>query len=523
MDLRPLGALLALLLLGVSPASAQLQNAEDICLEPEEQLDPGRYVRSLSLDLRGTLPSELETNASIDWGDVPDGLVDEWLEGEGFLDRVVRQHRALTWNSVRNVTLLSFNQSLQLDNGIYWRRNASRGYRGNEVQCANEPARWDDDGRLRTQNVNGARLEGWVWVSPYWSPNTPVKICAYDAQEALLSSSGRDCSTPAGQTDTECGCGPALQWCGVEPVRVQIVESFAEAQDRLIRALVGEDRPYHELFTTRRAFVNGPLVHFWRNHAKFPASVVFEPSPVEAGRLPDLAFTDRNTWREVILPEGHAGLLTQPAFLMRFQTQRARAARFYDAFLCQPFQPPPGGLPDSDAECSREPDLQNRCGCKYCHALLEPSGAHWGRFAEQGVSLLRPEAFPPERADCLNCALTGQQCSDECRRFYLTTSTAPSERAYLGNLKAYVFRRPEHTRNVEVGPRLLALSAVADNRLPRCVARRTAEWLLGRPMTLADEEQAWLDALTQDFVTEDFSFKSLVKDIVSHPIYRRVR
>ena len=77
--------------------------------------------------------------------------------------------------------------------------------------------------------------------------------------------------------------------------------------------------------------------------------------------------------------------------------------------------------------------------------------------------------------------------------------------------------------NVSAAARLLALSAVADNRLPRCVARRTAEWLLGRPMTLADEEQAWLDALTQDFVTEDFSFKRLVKDIVSHPIYRRVR
>jgi len=166
MDLRTLGALLALLLLGAPPASAQLQNAEDICIEPEEQLDPGRFVRALSLDLRGTLPSELETNASIDWGNVPDGLVDEWLEGEGFLDRVVRHHRALTWNSVRNVTLLSSNQSLRLDNGIYWRRNASRAYRGNEVQCANEPARWDNDGHLRTRLVDGARLEGWVSVGP---------------------------------------------------------------------------------------------------------------------------------------------------------------------------------------------------------------------------------------------------------------------------------------------------------------------------------------------------------------------
>jgi hypothetical protein len=90
-------------------------------------------------------------------------------------------------------------------------------------------------------------------------------------------------------------------------------------------------------------------------------------------------------------------------------------------------------------------------------------------------------------------------------------------------LKAYVFRRPEHARNVETGPRLLALTAVADNRLPRCVARRTTEWLLGRAMTIADDEQAWLDALTDDFVGDDLNFRRLVKRIVTHPTYRRVR
>ncbi len=519
----PLGLPLILALGLPLSAYAQAPNAEDICLEPEESLDAGRYLRALSLDLRGDVPDEAETNAILEWGDVPDGLVDEWLDGAGFLERVVRQHRALTWNSVRNVQLLSANFSLNLDRSIYWRRNVSRVLRGNEVQCLDEPARWDNDGRLVTRLVDGARLEGWVWVNPYWSPNTPVKVCALDAQTALVSSTGRDCSGPQAVNEVECGCGPELRWCGIETVRVPIVESMAEAQDRLVRTLIEEDRPYTELFTTRRSFVNGPLVHFFRNHARLPNSVVFEPLPVDVDGLPDLAFTDRNTWVEITVPEGHAGLLTQPAYLLRFQTQRARAARFYDAFLCQPFQPPPGGLPAADAECSREPDLQKRCGCKYCHALLEPSGAHWGRFAEQGISLLRPESFPPTRADCLNCALTGQQCTDECRRFYLTTTISPDERPYLGALKAYVFRRPEHARNVETGPRLLALTAVADNRLPRCVARRTTEWLLGRAMTIADDEQAWLDTLTDDFVADDLNFRRLVKRIVTHPTYRRVR
>jgi hypothetical protein len=42
-------------------------------------------------------------------------------------------------------------------------------------------------------------------------------------------------------------------------------------------------------------------------------------------------------------------------------------------------------------------------------------------------------------------------------------------------------------------------------------------------MTIADDEQAWLDALTDDFVADDLNFRRLVKRIVTHPTYRRVR
>ena len=41
----------------------------------------------------------------------------------------------------------------------------------------------------------------------------------------------------------------------------------------------------------------------------------------------------------------HAGVLTSPAYLLRFQTHRARANRFHVSFLCQPFVAPDGGLP----------------------------------------------------------------------------------------------------------------------------------------------------------------------------------
>ena len=67
-----------------------------------------------------------------------------------------------------------------------------------------------------------------------------------------------------------------------------------------------------------------------------------------------------------------------------------------------------------------------------------------------------------------------------------------------------------------------AMSAIADNRLPHCVARRTAEWLLGgRVNPIADAE--WLSELARNFVFNDLSYRALVKEIITSPRYRRVR
>jgi hypothetical protein len=100
-------------------------------------------------------------------------------------------------------------------------------------------------------------------------------------------------------------------------------------------------------------------------------------------------------------------------------------------------------------------------------------------------------------------------------------SNSPSEEPYLGKLNALLFRAPEHEIFVEMGPKLLALSSFADNRLPECTARTTAMNLIGRE--LYEEEEAWLDNLVVQFASSGYSFKALVKAIVQSPIYRRVR
>lgn len=512
---------LSLVLVALLSATAFAQTPSEAlrCAPDEPVLDRDRLARALSLDLRGRLPSEEELAAIAEAEDLPDAVLDAWLSGPEFAQRVVRRHRALLWPNLESLRLLQVNASLQAVGGRYWRRNLARMYRGDIVPCENAPARFGEDGAILTRLVDGARVEGYVEVAPYWAPDAPIRVCAFDAQAEATSVEGTDCATTAGFQDAGCGCGPDLRWCTVGLTHLAVNRAMTTAMEKLLQAIFEENRPYTDLFTTRRAFINGPLAYFYR-HQSTMSRFQIEPLPMDKDRLPDLAFTDEDTWVEVTLPEAHAGILTRPAWLLRFQTNRSRANRFHDAFLCSPFTPPDAGLEGVDADVTN-PDLQQRSGCAYCHALLEPSASHWGRWTEQGMGYLSAASFPPTREDCEVCALRGQQCSTECRRFYLTETLSPQEEPYLGKLKAYSFRRPEHERNVEAGPRLLALTEVASNRLPACVARRTAEWLLGRTPDEGDAD--WLAGLTREFVAGGYHYRDLVRAIVQSPRYRRVR
>lgn len=517
----------AFALAGAMPAArADIPNNEDLVCRPDQpELDKYGYLRALSLDLRGNIPTVDEMSMLDGQRDVPDALVDQYLGSEEFVSQVVRRHRDLLWNNVGNVDIISFRQMFSAYNypggsTVYWRATPGRLYRGLDVPC-DDVAATINNGVIKYRiDQNGYKREGWVMVEPYWAPGIQIKVCAFDAQAYRFTSTGTDCSTTESFSDEECGCGPNLRWCSTGTLYAELRSWLGKEVEMRIAAVIRGDLPYTELFTGNTAYVNGPMVHFYRHQANLNGQVSVAPVAVNMDRLPDLKWTDKDFVKIELGPE-HGGILTSPAYLLRFQTYRARANRFFDSFLCQPYQPPPGGLPSPSDACSAEPDLQNRCGCKFCHSLLEPAGAHWGRWGNGGGGYLNPTDYPRLRPDCLDCAISGRQCTADCRSHYVTRALSAKEKPFLGTLGAYYFIRPEHEVNIEQGPRLLALSTIVDGRLPNCTARRTAEWLLGRE--LDEEEKTWVAQLSTDFVSSNYSYRKLVKAVIAGGAYRRVR
>jgi hypothetical protein len=498
-----------------------------MCLESPPLQDRYTYLRSLSFHLRGQPPTMDEYRALDDQDDVSEAQIDAYLASPEFAQRTIRLHHKLLWPRISNLQIVSDENRMSEDStGVWYRSERAGFYRGSTqlydgVPCLDQEAEFEADGTIVTyEDTSGFIREGWVLVQPYWAPEETLKVCAFDAQETQYSANGTACASREGWNEMECGCGPNLDYCYTNDINGKLADAMTKDIDLRIARIVSEDLPHTELFTGRTAFVNGPLVHFLRHLTGSWRDIRFDPVPYDVDHLPDLHFTDTETWLPVQLPTMHAGVLTSAVFLLRFQTNRARANRFYNAFLCRPFQPPVGGLPPADDKSAAEPDLQQRAGCKFCHAILEPSAAHWGRWPERGAGYVDSEVYPAYREDCFACALNND-CEGDCRRFYVTRSFTPKVNAYLGYLESFVFRREEHVVNIEEGPSLLAMQGIVSHELPTCSARTALASALARE--ILPEENEWLDELALSFGTNDFSYRHLMKEIVTSDTFRRVR
>jgi Protein of unknown function (DUF1585) len=274
------------------------------------------------------------------------------------------------------------------------------------------------------------------------------------------------------------------------------------------------DRDFREILTGKQTLVNGPLAQFHKSvqrsnccgpEASFGMSEesepLFDPKSVPDGLEPH----DVGTWKLVSYRGPHAaGILTMPMFLEKYASARARGAVLYNAFLCKSFIADKTELPPSS-----EVNLMIRPGCSTCHATLEPLAAYFARVEPSNFVFLPQAQFPVSNTACKkdkNGKLNGS-----CNALY-DVAFADDKSATLRS----AYGSPQHADAAPAGAGhdIVAMPEFAD-----CAVSRVTSSFLGRATTPDDDPL--LKALASDFTHSGFKMKTLVKEILRSPTYRK--
>lgn len=507
-----------------------------VCDEPHD-LDKYELLRRLSLDLRGKPPTIDEYEALDSADDVPAVTVQQYLESPDFRGAMRRYHEAMFWPNITPIKLRNVNATLSKTTLPYAWRISSAGrakiFRGDsDVGCGDFQQKFFDPafpGEFRPdpahiqKDANGFKQEGWRMVAPFWDPQNPIAVCAFDAQEtvsALVKTKMAACNTPEGNQSIDCGCGKDLRYCypSTGVVDTAIKTSLREQIDLLVDDVSTGDKPYTDLLLTTKAKVNGPIAFWKKNLApNYSTSATFNLADPQE-KVPNKGYADAD-WEEIDRGGIHAGVLTLPAYLLRFQTDRSRANRFRIDFTCQYFVPPDKLDPAPGCDPAA-PDITQRCNCQYCHQTLEPLTAYFGAFAEAGTTLMSDTTmFPVKNPACNDATPSGF-----CGRFYATQPDGHNP----GSLLPYQFAdvHPEYKAHITAGPRELAQSIIDDGSFAQCTVKNLFYHFANRDIHAEgaeSDELLLLGELSKGFAQNGYDMRWLVQQIVSLPQYRRVR
>ena len=237
----------------------------------------------------------------------------------------------------------------------------------------------------------------------------------------------------------------------------------------IVELLVREERDYRELFTSRTTFMTRALGQVYG-------------LPVRPGRDP---------WVRYELPadEGRAGLLTQMSFLAAFShdgrsspTLRGQALR--ELLLCQAVPDPPADVDFSLLEDTENVELRTARDrlavhrsnpvCAGCHRITDPIGLTLENFDGVGAWRTTENGAPID----VSGELDGTQVS---------------------------------------GPVALGAAVSRHPALPRCLARRVAEYALRRSLTPRD--LPWAAEMASRFAEEGYRLPALLGAVATSPAF----
>lgn len=540
-----------------SPAAA----AEDECAL-HRPVPVTRLYWKLSIDLRGHVPAIEEYDALADLpddADLPDEIVEGMLSSEEFRLAMREYHRSLLFpvlsaatasfkdqgNLLSPVTLAAAGGEAE-KSVLHSPSQGRRGvYRGGDKShaCQNKPQSalgYEADGtptcEAKGSDAAGAYCqEGFVEVKPYWEadPTKTVFVCAFDAQDLeqyTLNGNKYACSDNQATSRKECGCGANLNYCfrNINDHDNMVRGAMEEQLLLLVDDVTTGKQPYDYLFTTKDTYMTGVLDHYYRYQSRLAGTGrMFNGLHQDDAQPVDKPDWHDATWRKASRDGLHSGVLTLPAFTLRYQTNRGRANKVYQILMGKYFTPPE----PKDDNCATEgSDLTQRCVCRKCHQKVEPMAAYFGAIAEAGSGLLNDlPASVKTSTDCNN--LFAPASSAWCRRFY---SQIKDDKGATVEWRQWALEfspaHPEYDQNYAQGPGGLFEEAAAKigdepGLFYQATVRHLFNYLMKREMNLdpgsADNERDLLIELAAE-LESDPSFPRLVKRLVNLPAYRRM-
>lgn len=299
-------------------------------------------------------------------------------------------------------------------------------------------------------------------VSIFWYPGITAWVCP-----SLVRSCGNDLSRCFIEyKDEDIAANSELGTTEAFDSRYSVIKSLSKQSAGIATAVVMANYPYTKILEPGLTAVDGAIAHFYRqkHHFKLDQLNLSETllTLVEGISLTDtrfhLIFTG-NTYE-------HGGILSTFGWLRRYEKNRTRANQLYERLLCRKFTAElPKIFPQDPGNLRETP------GCSGCHATLDPLADFFLSWGEGG------ELYQGQK----NVAQT----------------------TFGGHSGQYLADIANIIRN--------------DNAFATCSVEHAWKWLIGR--VFHSSESKIRAALTNYFITTNYSFRELVYAIATHPTF----
>ncbi|NRA46690.1 MAG: DUF1585 domain-containing protein [Oligoflexales bacterium] len=300
-------------------------------------------------------------------------------------------------------------------------------------------------------------------VSIFWYPGLVAWVCP-----SIVRSCGNDLSRCFIEyDDDETAANSELGTTEAFDSRYSVIKFLSKQSAGIATAVVVENYPYTKILEPGLTAVDGAIAHFYRQRHHFKLEEL-NLSQSLLDLVDSIPLTD--TKFHLIFTGSDAyelgGIISTFGWLRRYEKNRTRANQLYERLLCRQFTAElPKIFPQDPGNLRETP------GCAGCHATLDPPADFFLSWGEGG------ELYQ------------GQQA---------TTVT---------------------TFGGQSGSSISDLSNIirADNAFATCQVQHAWEWLVGRKFDV--EEANVRTALTNYFMTTNYSFKELVYAIITHPTF----